>query len=75
MTAEDVSAASGSDGPGTGPHALGHWRRHHRIAPRTQATDADIVAANARCFHQGNAEVATATATSTGKYAGSVAST
>ncbi len=56
-----------------GPHGFGQPRRHHTIEPTIQQTDDTAVAANARCLQRELDAVATATAASIGKYAGSVA--
>ena len=75
MTTDDTSAAAGNDAVGGGPQAFGSLRRHQSVEPAIQTTDDTDVAANARCFQPGTAEVASAIAKSIGKYAGKVDST
>lgn len=67
MTALDSAAANGNATDGVGPQTLRHPRRHHTMASVTQTPDAVAVAPNARCFQNGIAAVATATAASIGK--------
>lgn len=65
--------ATGSSAVGRGPHAFAQPRLHQTTDPITQHALDATVAANALCFQRGLAAVATATATSIGKYDGNVA--
>jgi hypothetical protein len=48
MTALVAAALRGRVGPGTGPQALGHRRRHHSTALATHTAEATTVAGKAR---------------------------